>query len=116
MFNLELPTGDKAIAGMAEQLKQLSDKLDRIEVLLLGATKTVLTLDDCIRYTGYSRQHIYKMTSCNEIPYYKPNGGVIFFDKAEIDQWLLRNRQSTSEEIERKAATYCRTRGAGRRK
>ena len=115
MFNIPQPK-DPDIIITAEQFKELSDKLDRIEVLLLGATKPVLTLKDCARYTGYSIQHIYKMTSCNEIPYYKPNGGVIFFDKAEIDQWLLRNRQSTSEEIERKATTYCRTRGAGRSK
>ena len=41
-----------------------------------------------------------------EIPYYKPNGGKVFYKRSEIESWLLRNRKDTEEEINQKATTY----------
>jgi excisionase family DNA binding protein len=71
--------------SIQEQLQAIQDQLLNI--------KKVLTIKEVLRYTGYSKSHLYKLTANNQIPYSKPNGKSLFFDKDEIDQWLLRNKQ-----------------------
>ncbi|MCI5757099.1 MAG: helix-turn-helix domain-containing protein [Bacteroidales bacterium] len=93
----------------SEEYKELTERLARLESLLLAGTKEVLTMDECSAFTGYSKNHLYRMTSQRAIPFYKPMGGTIYFKKKELEEWLLRNRQSTEDEIERMATTYCRT-------
>lgn len=54
--------------------------------------KIMLSVDDLIAYTGFSRSHVYKLTSGAKIPHYKPGKKLIFFRKDEIDQWLQGNK------------------------
>ncbi len=92
-----------------EEYKALTERLARIESLVVAGAKEVLTIDECAAYTGYSKNHLYRLTSQRAIPFYKPMGGTIYFRKSEIEDWLLRNRQATEAEISSKATTYCRT-------
>ena len=41
------------------------------------------------------------LTSTKEIPHSKPNGKGLFFDKDEIDCWLLNNKVPTNEVLKR---------------
>lgn len=88
---------------MKQYLKERFEYLERIT--LLGA-KEVLTIEDVCLYTGLAKSHIYRLTSEKLIPYYKPQGKVIFFDKKEIEQWCLQNRIGTIQEAEQKAIAY----------
>lgn len=63
--------------------------------------KPVLTLDEACRYTGISKSKMYKHTSAGNIPFYKPEGKLIYFKRIDLDYWLLRNRKASNEEIER---------------
>ncbi|GAA4289521.1 helix-turn-helix domain-containing protein [Aestuariibaculum suncheonense] len=71
--------------------------------------KDALTLEEACKYIGISKSKMYKHTSAGTIPYYKPTGKNIFFKKSELDDWMLRNRQSTNEELEREATLHCFT-------
>jgi len=62
--------------------------------------KKVLTFDECVEYTGLSKGYIYKLTHGRMIPHFKPSGKKIYFDREEIDQWLLSNRVMTTEEVQ----------------
>lgn len=84
---------------------KLEERLDRIEKLLIS-NKTVLTFDEACDYTGISRSYLYKLTSSGDIPFSKPNGKIIFFSKAELDAWLLRNNRKSSDEINIDALKY----------
>lgn len=68
--------------------------------------KQVLNFAEAARYLELSHSHLYKLTSGGNIPFYKPNGKKLYFNRAELDEWLLRNRNSTQEEIDQKAADY----------
>jgi hypothetical protein len=46
---------------------------------------------------------MYKHTSNGTVPYYKPHGKLIYFKREDLDNWLLQNRHSTSEELENEA-------------
>ncbi|WP_343664592.1 helix-turn-helix domain-containing protein [Chryseobacterium mucoviscidosis] len=88
---------------------EIQKRLDKIEQLLIDQSlqnKLLFNIDEVATYTGLSKQYLYKLTSKNEIPHYKPNGKNIFFKKNEIDAWLLRNRQATNEELETEAVNY----------
>ena len=68
--------------------------------------KPILTFEEGCRYTGLSKSYMYKHTSAGNIPYYKPEGRKIYFKKAELEEWMLRNRQSSNTEIKRKATKF----------
>ena len=84
---------------------KLEERFNRLEKLLI-ANKKVLTFDEACDYSGISRAYMYNLTSKNKIPFSKPNGKVIFFSKDELDNWLLRNKQTSKNEIESKALEY----------
>lgn len=87
------------------EANDIQQRLDRIEKLLL-TQKRVFNFDELADYTGLSRSYLYKLTSSGLIPHSKPNGKHIYFEKDEIDTWLLRNRQKTNAEIEQEATNY----------
>ena len=84
----------------------MEEKINQILVYSLLAAKNVLTLQDVALLTGLSKSHLYKMTCTHQIPYYKPNGKQIYFDRAEIESWMKQNRVATQQEAEQQAAAY----------
>lgn len=90
---------------IAEFLQSIELRQRNIETLLLSQ-KSVLNFDEVAIYTGLSKSYLYKLTCTGGIPCYKPNGKNIYADRKELDQWLLRNRKATNDEIESQASTY----------
>ncbi len=88
-----------------ENFRIIGERLSNIENLLL-VQKTVLNFDETAVYTGLSKSYLYKLTCSGGIPCYKPNGKKIYFDRQEIDKWLLQNKKATNDEIESHAATF----------
>ena len=82
------------------------EKLTNIENLLKAQTEKSLTFDEAARYLDVSKSHLYKLTSANKIPHYKPQGKRIYFTRAELDTWLLRNPVKTTQDIEQEANNY----------
>ena len=87
-------------------MEDIQIQLDRIERNTLLAAKKVLTFEDVALITGLSRSYLYKLTSANQIPHYKPSGKQLYFDREEIENWLKQNRVATVEETDRKATNY----------
>ncbi|MBK6978382.1 MAG: helix-turn-helix domain-containing protein [Cytophagaceae bacterium] len=84
-------------------------RLDQIEQLILEQSinnKEVLNFTEATKYLEVSASHLYKLTSANIIPFYKPNGKKLYFKREELNDWLLSNRFSTKEEIESKARNF----------
>lgn len=90
----------------AKKISDLKKHLEAIERYTLLAAKKVLTLEDVALYTGLSKSYLYKLTCYNQIPHYKPNGRVLYFDKKEIEDWMKQNRVTTMQEAEPAALKY----------
>ena len=90
---------------MEQNFKEVKQQLAIILSLLLGQKKA-LNLEQTATYTGFSKSHLYKLTSTGGIPCYKPQGKHIYFDKDELDNWLLQNKKATNEEIQAQAEDY----------
>ena len=80
--------GNEVILNALEEIKKYS---------LLGA-KNVLTLDEAALLTGLTRTYLYRLTSQKQIPFYKPNGRKVYFNRSELEAWMMRNRFETGEE------------------
>jgi len=88
---------------------RIIEKLDNIERMLTEQNilqKEVLNFNEACQYLGLSQSHLYKLTSGKSIPHFCPQGKRLYFKRLELDDWLLRNRTSTSDEIEQQAADY----------
>ncbi|WP_452603256.1 helix-turn-helix domain-containing protein [Pontimicrobium sp. MEBiC06410] len=88
---------------------KIIERLESIEKLLIEQQtlqKQVLNFNETCKYLELSQSHLYKLTSTGAIPHYKPNGKKIYFQRQELDQWLLRNRMDSQYEIEQQAADY----------
>ena len=86
--------------------KNIFDKLTSIESLLVATQPKPLTLKEAAEFLDFSRSYLYRLTSQGRVPCYKPEGKRIYFDRAELVNWLKRNRIRPQEEIEEKAASY----------
>ena len=86
--------------------KNVFDKLTAIESLLVATQPKPLTFKEAAEFLDFSRSYLYRLTSQGRIPCYKPEGKRVYFDRAELVNWLKRNRIRPQEETEETAASY----------
>ncbi len=92
-------------------LKQ-EQRLSNIENLL-SSSKTVLNIDEVGLLTGLSKSTIYKFTHLGTIPHYK-QAKHLYFDRAEIEAWLKKNKGYDAEETKKAASTHISLKKGGR--
>jgi excisionase family DNA binding protein len=86
-------------------LQDISSRLDVLTAAILS-NKNVLNIDEAAAFTGMTVSYLYKLTSTQEIPHYKPRGKMLYFDRAELESWLLQRRIKTMEEINTSAVNH----------
>lgn len=89
-------------------LQDLSNQLGRVERLATISAKPILDLDEAVLFTGFSKGHLYRLTSERQIPHYKKNRK-LYFKKTELEAWLLEEKVLTNAELDSRAATYMAT-------
>lgn len=87
------------------ELIEIKEQLTRIESGLLSQ-KSVLTFDEAAQFTGLSKSFLYKLTSSGRVPHFKPHGKVLYFDRSQLETWLLQNPVKTADEIEKEAVKF----------
>ncbi len=80
-------------------------KLNRIERYMCGL-KDILNVDELSEYTGFKKSYIYKLVHNSKIPFSKPNGKTLFFERRKIDSWLLQNSYKSESESKKEAFNY----------
>jgi len=89
---------------------EIKNELQQIKQLTMLGAKKALTMNDTALLTGLSKSHLYKLVCRKAIPYYKSDGGKLtYFDKSEVEEWCLKHRVKTADELETEAATYAVT-------
>ena len=84
-------------------LLKVESQEHRIEVLenILNVAKEVLNLEEASLFLGIS-----KMTHKHELPFYRPNGKLIYFEKTELLKWMRQCRVKADSEIKEAAAVH----------
>ena len=76
---------------LQRQIEELQKRMEAVEDILDNA-KEVLSVEEASRFMDIARSSLYKMTSDRSIPFYRPNGKMIYFEKADILAWIRQNR------------------------
>ena len=69
----------------------------------------VLSFEQGCEFLGYKKSYVYKLTHSGIIPFSKPNGKKIFFDREKLEAWMLGNASTSLQEKQIQAATYVST-------
>ncbi len=85
--------------------RDLELRVSELEKLVF-LSKNVLSFDEASRFLNLSKSYLYKLTSGNLIPHYKPQGKMLYFEKAELEAWLRQNPVKTQAQIEQEAQKY----------
>jgi excisionase family DNA binding protein len=51
----------------------------------------VLSFEEGCQYLGFKKSYVYKLTANATLPFSKPNGRKIFFDREKLEAWMLGN-------------------------
>lgn len=90
-------------------MSNLLEKLDSIHHLMAQQVvnqKKILNLEEASKFLGISKSDLYKRTSSNGIPFFKPSGKLIYFLREDLESWMLSNRQGTIDEINEKVSNF----------
>ncbi len=68
-------------------------------------SRKTMTVDEVAAFTGLAKGTIYIKTMRGLIPHYKRDKRV-FFDRNEIEAWLLENKRITTTEADKQADKY----------
>lgn len=96
--------------------EQILKEVQELKKLFLEQTllqKEVLNFNEAAIYIEVSHSHLYKLTSTGKLPFYKPNGKKIYFNRKELNSWLLSNRQNSVSEVMEAAANFKLKSGRG---
>ena len=72
-----------------EEIKEIANEVTNN---IIFCTKEVLTSDEAAAYMGIAKSYLYKLTSKQLIPHYKPMGKMCYFNRLELESWLQSNK------------------------
>ncbi len=72
-----------------EEIKEIANEVVNNTIF---CTKEVLTSDEAAAYMGIAKSYLYKLTSKQLIPHYKPMGKMCYFNRKELESWLQSNK------------------------
>lgn len=62
--------------------------------------KEILSFREALVYIDASESLLYKLVSNRVITYSKPNGGKLYFKKADLDDWMTKNELKSTRVLE----------------
>jgi excisionase family DNA binding protein len=74
-------------------MKLLIKRLEKVECDQY-VQKDVFTTEEACLFLDISPSQLYKLTSKQKIPHYKPRGKMVYFDNKELVKWLKRNHKN----------------------
>ncbi len=86
-------------------MKSIEERVSELEQMVFMA-KNVFSFDEASKFLNLSKSYLYKLTSGNQIPHYKPQGKMLYFEKEQLEEWLRQNPVKTQMQIAREAQQY----------
>ena len=102
------------VSTLTSQLNQLLDtkssSTDKVtEVCPEPVTEErtqMLTIEEAAKYLSLSKHTIYKMTAEHQIRFYKPSGKRIYFDVADLTEWMKSRMVKSNADTDMEATSY----------
>ena len=81
-----------------ERLTSIENELKSLKAAQT-AEKEMLTVDEVVSLTGIKQSTLYKMVHYNKIPYYKPNGRLLYFKRGEVLDFIKRGKVPSNDQL-----------------
>ena len=65
--------------------------------------KPILDFRELLIYTGFSEPRMRQIVAERKIPCSRPGGNKLFFDRRDVDAWLMSNPVPTRDELNKRA-------------
>ena len=85
--------------------KSIESRVYELEQVVF-LTKNIFSFDEASMFLNLSKSYLYKLTSGNLIPHYKPQGKMLYFEKSELENWLRQNPIKTNQQIMQDAQQF----------
>ncbi|MCB9211426.1 MAG: helix-turn-helix domain-containing protein [Ignavibacteriales bacterium] len=82
-------------------VNNLQKDIEEIKSLLRASSFEPLDIEGASKYLKITKASLYQLVHRKRIPYYKPTGGKVYFNKYEINSWILNAKMKTYEDIEK---------------
>ncbi len=102
MSELDTQSMSPEVEALKKDNEKLHHRLDVVENAICAA-KEVLNLEEASVFLGMKKSALYKMTHKMVIPFYRPGGKMVYFEKSELLAWLRQNRVASKANIEEAA-------------
>lgn len=66
----------------------------------------MLNTKETAKYLKLSEQYVRKLYNRGKLVGYRPNGGKIYFDLEDLDNFLRKNRKMNEDEVRTKSLTF----------
>ena len=76
--------------------EDIKKQLEEIKSLIRKADDKPFNFNQAAEYLGFSHSYLYKLTSRKIIPCHRPTGKMLFFSKAELDDWIFSSKKTKS--------------------
>ena len=87
---------ERKIVELQERVNKLEDRC--------FSPKEVMKDEEAYAFLGIAKSTLYKMTHLNQLPFFKPAGKLIFFEKKALLDWVRGAKSLSEEEIRAEAA------------
>lgn len=66
----------------------------------------MLNTKETAKYLKLSKQYVRRLYNQGKLVGYRPNGGKIYFDLEDLDNFLRKNRKMNEDEVRTKSLTF----------
>lgn len=75
--------------------------VENLQKVQLITYKEILSFKEALIYLDVSESFLYKLNSKRVIDFTKPNGGKIYYQKKDLDNWMLQNTSKSTGTLEK---------------
>jgi excisionase family DNA binding protein len=72
----------------------------KIESVLAVSNVEFITVEEAAKLLNFKKSYIYSLIHQKRIPYYKPFGKRVYFNKQELLQWIAKSKIKSVDEVE----------------
>jgi excisionase family DNA binding protein len=80
--------------------KKFFDELEEIKSLITVSNAEFIGIEEASKHLRLSKTYLYSLVHKGKLPFYKPNGKKIYFNKIELNDWIAKSKIKTTEELE----------------
>ena len=81
-------------------INKIFELLKEIKQLIMNQNLELLDLNQAAEYLKLKPSYIYSLIHLKKIPYYKPLGKRVYFDKLELNKWIKESKIKSVDEVE----------------